>query len=39
MEFIGDGVERCEVAAEGVDDEDVARGSGWSGVAGGGEEE
>ena len=43
LEFLGDGVERCELAAEGLDDEDVARGGGgglgWSGVAVGGDEE
>jgi hypothetical protein len=43
VEFFRDGIERCEVAAEGVDDEDVAGGVGgglgWSGVAVGGDEE
>jgi hypothetical protein len=42
-EFLSDGVERGELAAEGVDDEDVAGGGGggrgWSGVAVGGDEE
>jgi hypothetical protein len=42
LEFLGDGVEGGELAAEGVDEEDVAGGGGggrgWSGVAVGGDE-